>query len=335
MPGMRKQKGAKKPRRVYKRRPKSAPAKAGLNKVEKKQVATIIAKKKELRYCPNWINYDAYDPTQETEFSQPLISGSTVLPNVYQAAFNTVSIVGLQTGHYLNSSSQQLDAALVAAGQPACMNPLGGYGMEAGDTAQNIDGSYAVSQSHKLNLQINALVASGNGGTVNDSVSPLCFRVIHVKCKQDQAGITPAVSGDLLRDMINNNAGMMSFMTQRQVMHDFVPNRDRFHVVNDIKFKLSEPVQPGYAGNSANQALRNLPYPTQKNLTLWLPKTTKKLRFSTQDNGVSNRYEPLNFDFVNYVFILCCREQVTNSEYSSTQKRWVVSTQGQSKYRDV
>lgn len=339
-------KGSNKPKSVPKATPFVAVVKAvgknkkkkpaGLNKNEKKQVKNIIADRKEKKYCPNWINYDYYDPDNYTPNQLPQITGSIVLPNVYNAAFNTISIVGLQTGAYLNSASAQLDAALTAAGQGPCMNALGGYGMEKGDTSTTIDGDYAYFHSGCINLQINSLVASGNAGTVNDAISPLCFRVIHVRAKSDAAGVTPSLTGDLFRDMVNSNAGLMSDMTLSDVMHDFGFNRERFSVENDIRFKLSEPIQPTYNNGNGSTApqVHNLQYPTEKRLKLWLHKPKKKLRFAKVDNGLTNDFEPLNYDFVNYIFILCAREQNTNDSYSSTQKRWTVVTKGQTKYRD-
>lgn len=316
-------------------RPRSAPASRGLNKVEKKQVKEIISRKKEFKYSPKWINYDYYDPTLYTDFQRPITLGQTILPNVYSAGNGTATITGFQVGQYANTASSQLDAALVAAGQPACMNQLGGIGMENGIDQTNIIGDYALLHSSKVNFQINTSPAGGNADNVKDSVSPMIFRVIHVSTKQDQAGITPSLSGDLFRDMTNENQGLMSFMTLKQLMTDFSLNRERFHIHKDFKFKLSEPVEPDYAGTSANQNVLNLPYPTQKNFSLWMPKPKKKLRFSDTDNGLTNAFEWTNADFVSYVFILCCREQNTSGNYSNTAKRWTCSTQGQTKYRDV
>lgn len=312
-----------------------AASKKGLTKVEKKQVKAIIATKKEFKYSPRFINYDFYDPALYDDFQKPYRVGATTLPNVYSATNNTATIVGFQMGEYANTASSQLDAALVAAGQPACMNQLGGIGMENGIDQTNIIGDYALLHSSKVNFQINTIPASGNADNVKDSVSPMIFRIIHVSCKQDQAGITPSLSGDLFRDMTNENRGLMSDMTLNQLMTDYNLNRERFHVHKDFKFKLSEPVEPDYGGNSANQNVLNLPYPTQKNFSLWMPKPKKKLRFSDTDNGLTNAYEWLNADFVSYVFVICCREQQTSGDYSSTLKRWTCTTQGQTKYRDV
>lgn len=307
----------------------------GLNKTEKKQVKSIIEKKKELLYTNYWYNYDNYNPANYTTFQLPPLGAGIILPNVYDPANNTVSMIGLQTGAYLNTASTQLDGALTAAGQGNVMNVLGGYGMPDSTGSSGIVGSYAYFNSGYVTLQINSIVASGNGGTVNDSLSPLCFRVIHVKAKQDAAGITPSLSGDLFRDMTNKNKGFMSDMTLRQLMTDFSINRERFVVCHDKKFKLSEPVQPNYAGASANQPIRNLPHPSQKTIQLWLDKPKKKLRFAADDNGLTNQFEPLNYDFVNYIFVLCCREQTTNGEYSSTLKRWTLTTQGKTTFRDA
>lgn len=310
-------------------------SKKGLTKTEKKQVKAIIAEKKEFKYCPKFINYDNYDPALVDDYQQPITVGQTVLPNVYSAANNTATIVGFQMGQYANTASTQLDAALVSAGTAACMNQLGGVGMENGIDQTNIIGDYALLHSSKVNFQINTSPAGGNADNVQDAVSPMIFRVIHVSCKQDQAGITPSLSSDLFRDMTNENAGLMSFMTLKQLMTDYNLNRERFHVHKDFKFRLSEPTEPDYAGTSANQSQRNISYPTQKNFTLWMPKPKKKLRFADRDNGSTNAYEWLNADFVSYVFIICCREQNTSGQYSSTLKRWTCSTQGQTKYRDV
>lgn len=318
-----------------KNKPRPRSAGKGLNKVEKKQVKDIILRKKEFKYSPKWINYDNYDPALQTDNQQPITVGATVLPNVYSATNNTVTITGFQMGQYANTASTQLDNALVAAGQPACMNQLGGIGMENGDDQTNIIGDYGLLHSCKCNFQINTSPAGGNADNVQDAVSPMIFRVIHVSCKQDSAGVTPSLSGDLFRNMTNENQGLMSFMTLKQLMTDFSLNRERFHVHKDFKFKLSEPTEPDYAGTTANQSQRNIAYPTQKNFTLWMPKPKKKLRFADRDNGLTNAYEWTNADFISYVIILCCREQNTSGNYSSTFKRWTCSTQGMTKYRDV
>jgi len=327
--------GSTSKRKPTTRRPKSAPTTRHLSKTEKKEVKTIIASRKELKYCPDIITYDHYDPADYSTTQLPPILANIALPNVYDAANNVVTIVGLQTGHYLNSVSNQLDSNLTAAGQGPCMYPLGSFGMLRGDTSTTIDGNEVYFNSGKINLQINAVNAEGNGDRVNDAVGPLCFRVLHVKSKKDAAGTAPSVSGDLFRNMVNNNAGFMSDMTQRNLFHDYGINRQRFQVLADKKFKLTQPVQPGYAGTSANQPQRNFPHAAQKNLTLYLDKPKKKLRMNGGDDGVNNYYEPLNYDYIHYVFVLCCREQINSSQFSDTGKCWTLTTQQQVSYREA
>lgn len=337
------------PSQTRKRRPRSsnktrknrkttkAPVKKGLTNTEKAEVKKIIANKKEFRYCDRWINYDYFDPSLYSDYQKPFVPSNTILPNVYSSGNGTASIAGFQMGAYGNAASAQFDAALVSAGQPACMNQLGGIGMtNTGDQTQTkIDGTYALLHSARCSFQVNTIPAGGNADVVKDSVSPMIFRCIHVSAKKDAAGTTPSLSGDLFRNMINENEGLMSFMTLKQLMTDYKINRDRFHVHADFKFKLSEPVEPDYAGNSANQNVLNLPYPTQKNFTLYMPKPKKKLRFADNDNGLTNAFEWTNQDYVSYIFLISCREQNTSGDYSNTAKRWNVTTMGQTKYRDV
>jgi len=310
-----------------------APKKSGLNKVEKKQVKTIIASRKELKYCPNWKNYDHYDPANYSDTQLAPIQPSTILPNVYSVANGVTSIVGFQTGNYLNVVSQQLDTNLVAAGQNPCMYPLGGFGMERGDTSTTIDGNEVYFNAGKLNLQINTVV--NQASSPNPMINPLCYRVIHVKAKKDAAGVTPNVSGQLFRDMTNDNIGFMSDMTQRQLFHDFNFNRQRWTVMADKRFKLSQPLSPSFTAPSVNQPVRNLPHPTQKNLTLYFDKPKKKLRMGEVDNGTSNYFEPTNYDYIHYVFVICCREQVNSADYSQTGKAWTITTQGQTTFREA
>lgn len=322
---------ARKPR--AKKRPRTAPAKMGLNKIEKKQVKGIIAQRKELKYCPAWYNHDHY--AAYSTYNLAPILASTVLPNVFSATNGLVSIIGLQTGEYLNSSSQQFDTNLASSGQPPAMYALGGYSMERGDTSTTIDGNEVYFNSGKLNIQINTVNAMSNAGQVNDAVGPMKFRVIHVKAKKDAAGTTPSISGQLFRDMVNDNAGLMSDMTGRQLFHDYAINRQRWTVVNDKRFTLSQPVQPAYAGTSANQPVRNHSYPSQKNFTLYFDKPKKKLRMSEGDNLINNNREPNNYDFIHSIFVLCMREQINSADFSNTAKCWTLTTQGQTTYREA
>jgi len=301
----------------------------GLNSVEKKQVKNIITARKEPKYCPAWINYDHYDPALYNDFQQAPIQPSTILPNVYNVANGVCSIVGFQTGKYLNSSAAQLDANLVAAGQNPCMYPLGGFSMQRGDSSTQIDGNEVFFNNGKINLQITTVVNVAS--SVDPMVNPLCYRILHVKARKDAAGVTPSISGQLFRDMTNDNAGFMSDMTQRQLFHDYSINRQRFTVLADKRFKLIQNLAPSL-GTNVNQPCPNYPYPSQKNITLYLDKPKKKLRISESDNGQNNSFEPTNYDYVHYVFVMCCREQVNSGSFSQTGKAWTITTQGQSSF---
>ena len=315
------------------RKKTSAPKKKGLTAVEKNQVKSLIASRKEHKYCPNWRRYDYYDPNNYTPNNLPAVLGSVALPNVFFSGINTTTIVGFQTGETLNSASNQLDAALTAAGQGPCMNSLGGFAMTQGDSQTNIDGQYAYFHSGSVTFHINALIASGNVGGIQPTISPLCFRLLHVKARKDPAGTTPSLSGQLFRDYVNGNQGLMSEMTRNDVMYNFSLNRERWQIEHDIKFKLSQPTDPTYNANNPNAGvpMRNLPYPSEKMVKVWLDKPKKKLRF--QDSAP---FEPTNYDYVHYFIILCSRKQIptNNANYPQTGKCWSVSAQGQTKFRD-
>lgn len=321
------------PMRKVTKRPRTAPAKMGLNNLEKKQVKGIIAQRKELKYCERWYNHDHY--AAYTQYDLAPILATTVLPNVNSPSNGIVSIIGLQTGEYLNSSSLQLDANLTSAGQTPCMYNLGGFSMPRGDTSTTIDGNEVYFNSGKVTLQINTVNAEANADQVNDAVGPMDFRVIHVKAKKDAAGTTPSISGQLMRNMVNDNAGLMSDMTQRELFHDFSINRQRWTVVNDKRFTLAQPVQPNYAGTSANQPVRNRSYPSQHRCTLYFDKPKKKLRMSEADNGTNNNQEPNNYDYIHSIFVLCTRQQINSSQFSNTAKCWTLTTKGQTTYREA
>lgn len=322
-------KAKKKTRRI---RIKKVRNPVGLNKVEKKEVKKIISARKEPKYCKSWINYDHYNPSFYDDFKKAPIQPATILPYVYNVANGVTSIVGFQTGFYLNSASKQLDTNLVSAGQLPCMYPLGGYAMRRGDSSTTIDGNEVYFNKGKVTFQITSVVNVSS--SVDPMVNPLCFRVLHVKAKKDAAGVTPSLSGQLFRDMENNNAGLMTDMTQREVFHEFNVNRQRFTVLNDKRFKLIQNLAPSL-GTNVNQPCPNLPYPSQKNITLYLDKPKKKLRISEDDNTTNNSFEPTNYDFVHYIFVMCQREQVNSSSFSQTGKAWTITTKGQTSYIDA
>lgn len=311
-------------------RKKRAVKKRGLNKIEKSQVKKIIANKKEFKFCPSWFNYDDYGAY--AGFIQRRIVGTALAPNIYDVSNAPVTLVGLQTGNYLNTASTAVNT--MAAPYGTAMYPLGGLGMLRGDSNTTIDGDFAYMQSSRVMLEISVDPAEANADIVNDTVTPLEFRLIQVRAKRDQAGVTPSLTNELFVDLTNDKEGLNMAGSVKEIMNDFPVNSARFTKVKDFRFKLTQPVQPGYAGVTNSNSSPLPPYPNRKQLTLWCHKPSKKIRFSKTDDGAFNYYEPVNYDFVEYIIILCSRCTYNDRDMSNTQESWTVAVQGQTKYRD-
>lgn len=316
--------------------------KVGLNKVEKKEVKKIIGARKELKYCPAWFSYDDYAATGG--FIQRRIPSSAVLDGIYDSANNACVCVGLQTGNYLNSASQAINTQY-----PFLMYPMGGFGMERGDTNTTIDGDYAYLNSSMIDIQV-ALSVNENQNSVNPISTPLEFRLIHVKAKKDQAGVTPSPLTELFVDLTNEKEGLDMSGSVNEIMRRFPINSNRFIKVKDFKFKLQNPIKPTTlqtipAGGTSAQlsdstASQPPAHPSTKDIKLWLDKPKKKLRFANTDNGLNNYFEPVNYDFVHYVFLIATRDTYYNSYSGATggasqdASGWTVSATGRTTYRD-
>lgn len=320
--------------------------KTGLNKVEKKQVKKIISSRKESKYCPNWFAYDDY--AQYGNFIQPRIVASSVLTGIYDQNNNACSCVGLQMGNYLNTASSQVNTLF-----PSTMYPLGGLGYERGDSSTTIDGDMAYLQSSQVRVQISALIQEA-GQSQSDNVStPLEFRVLHIKAKRDPAGTTPSLVGQLFLDLTNDAEGLGMSGSVKEIMSDYRPNTLRWKVKKDFKFCLQQPIKPSAqlitAGSNppseiiSSASCAVMPsYPNQKELTFWLDKPKKKIRFARTDNGQNSYYEPLNTDLVETIIIICNRKTFYDSYSSSssissqaTAKCWTISATGCTKVRDA
>lgn len=340
-------KSAKAGKVVLARKPKRAPRRArqSLSKGQTKQVKKIISTRKESKYCPNWYAYDDY--IAYAGYIQPRILASNVLTGIFDNANGACTCVGLQTGKYLNSASQAINAVY-----PGMMLPLGGFGMQRGDDSTSIDGDYAYLQSSHIKLQIACKVEEDGSEATNDVATPLDFRLIQVRVKKDAAGTTPNPLNELFVDLTNVKEGLSMSGSVKEIMRDFPINSNRFTKVKDIRFTLCQPVKPTTQTTiSASSALLSnvscapLPsYPNQKELTLWLNKPKKKLRFATLDDGTTNYFEPLNYDFVDYVFVIASRKTFYNSYMTGTQpgsmpsqntsRCWTIAATGQTKYKD-
>jgi hypothetical protein len=331
---------SKRPKKPVK---KKRAKKTGLNAAEKKQVKKIISNRKEIKYCPVWYAYDDY--AAYANYLQPRIYASSVLPNIFDPNNNALTCVGLQTGEYLNTASNEVNSAI-----PGTMYPLGGFGMARGDNSVTIDGDYAYMQSGCIKLEISAIINELGSQDTDPVSTPLQFRVIQVRAKRDAAGTTPSILNSLLLDLTNSREGLNMKGSTKEIMKDFIVNHNVFSKVKDISFKLTQPVKPSTqigTASSAADLLSNVScaqtpaYPNSKDLTLWLNKPTKKLRFKSTDDGAINAFEPVNHDFVDYVIILCSRNTFYNSYQGiasnpsqSTQKSWTVAVTGQTKFKD-
>lgn len=327
-------------RRIQKAYRKSkARKRAGLNKVEKKQVKKIVASRKESKYCPNWYNYDNFATTGG--FLQATLVSPKVVPAIFDATDRTGSFYMLQTGHYLNAVSTAVNAVI-----PSSTYQLGGFGMERGDSGRELDGDYAYLQSSQISLNICAdTLDSNNGDVYNPISSPLEFRVIQFRAKKDASGTSPNLLKALFNDFSNDRQGLNSVGSVKELMYDWRVNRDQLLVDKEIRFKLNNVIKPSTnVPMSAQSALiatacggagARPSYPNMKQLTLWLEKPKKKLRLNSADDGSVNYFEPLNFDFVTYILILCCRSTEAGGTTDTNSSAWSVRASGMTKYKDM
>ena len=326
---------------ALRRRAKARRAKrAGLNKVEKKQVKTIVASRKESKYCPAWFQYDDFDPASIGNFIQPALTANGTLPGIYNSGNLACSVIGMQMGNYLTSSSVTVNT-LIGAGT---IVPLGGIGMERGDTSTTIDGDYAYMQSSKLQLRITANTLGT--GWEDTQCLPLEFRLIQVRPKANTpSGTTPSLTSSLFVDNTNEPQGLGAAGTVTEIMCNWRLNRNQFDVVKDIKFQLSNVQQPSVSFQdtqfTVSATMPNnggaMPYPNTKDIELWMNNPKKKLRFTPSDTGVSY-FEPTNYQFQEYVIIIAARKYLNQGApvfKPLSSKFWQVRVNGMTKYRDA
>jgi hypothetical protein len=235
--------------------------------------------------------------------------------------------------------------------------PLGGYGMTQGTDSVNIIGDYAYLQSSKVDLQITAAPWNTNQGDIYSAgMSGLQFRVIHVSAKPIQTGVSPSYVKSLFWDRVHNKVGLDMTGTVKEIMEDFHLNTEQFTIHKDIKFRLTQPQHPAgldtqiiqqndqptatyqvFSNQGFQGAATNPTYPCAKNITLWMPKTKKKVRFAEDDNLTTNAYEPSNFNFVSLILILCARtcQQQTIPANNSVSRAWTCKAAGETRYRDA
>lgn len=329
------------PESIKERRRKAAAKrklKAGLNKVEKKQVKKLVSSRKESKYCPAWFQYDDFAATGG--FVQPFISATGTLPGIYNAGNQSCSVVGLQMGNYLTAASNDVNTLLGAG----TIYPVGGIGMQRGDTATTIDGDYAFMQSSKLQLRITAKTLGT--GWADTQCLPLEFRLIQVRPKANTpSGTTPSLVSSLFVDNTNDAEGLGASGSVTEIMQNWRLNRNQFDVVKDMRFQLSNVQQPNVPTGTVNTISQTMPgiggaapFPNTKDIELWMNRPKKKLRFAPSDNGSTTYYEPTNYQFQEYVIILAARKYLNNTApvfVPASTKFWEVRVNGMTKYKDA
>lgn len=317
----------RKPRKAG--RTKTTKKKTGLNNLEKRQVKDIIANRKEFSYSPGWFNYGNFAAVGG--YIQSTITPNSYLPNIYDAnSDQAVTFLGFQTGEYLNTSSQAVNASLAGT----AMYPLGGYSLLQGSGATEVAGRYMYMQSAFASIQITALPASGNVSGVQDTAYPLEFRILVVRAKRVATGSTPSLNSALFLDYTNDKDGLTMSGSTKEAMWDYRLNYNQFQKIKEIRFELTQPVQPNYGGTVVNQPTLQTPRPSQKNLKIWLPNPKKRIRFSDTAATGLNNHEPLNMDYQNYILIMCSRKSGGAFTYSDTSRAWNCQATGMSKWRD-
>lgn len=322
-----------------------------LSKQERKEVKEIIAVKKEVRYCNKWYFYDDYAGASGN--LQLTRTNPVTLPGINPFGSNACNMLGFQTGEYLNPESSSINTQ-VGAGT---MVPLGGYGMQQGTDSTDIIADYAYLQSAKVDLQITALPWNTNQSDLYSAgMSGIQFRVIHAQAKQIQTGVSPSYAEAFFWDRTHDKVGLTMVGTCKEIMNDFHFNTDQFVIHHDVKFRLTQPQNPGgldtqliqsntsatatkevYTNQGFQGQATNPTYPCSKNVSFWMPKIKKKIRFSEGDDTTTNAFEPTNVNFVNMIFIIACRvnQQQLLPDNNSVRGAWSVKASGETRYRDA
>lgn len=331
-------------------RPKSAPSKTrgGLNKTEKKETKEIAKKAvnagKESIYCKWWFDYDTHSVITPT--AQPLVSATAILPNIVDPAQGAATCVVFQTGQYKTKNSDTLNTNM--GGQ--CAFPIGGmkYQPTFLDSEHGIQGDYAHFQSGQISLAVYAdLVNSSSSDIYNSTFLPLDFRVIHFKIKGKYLQDTGTIYNHLFRDSTNDDVGLSMVGSVKTLKQDVRINSEAVKVLNDISFKLQQPCRPNlsdggqeWVATATGGPASRPAYPSSKFLKLWTENPKKKIRFSDSNDGVTNDYEPLNWNFNEYVLIMCVRDQTFvgssgSGNASDTYRMWRAGCSGMTKIRDM
>lgn len=283
---------------------------SGLNKVEKKEVKTMLQKKKEVYYIPAF-SY-AFGRTVATGFKQ---AQQTNYPAFGHTTSGSVSMCGLVVGNYLGGI-----ATTVNTSYPYLI-PTGGIKLD-GDASNPVPilGDKAYQKSMKLNMRITAL--KNEAPSQDDkTVRPLKFRVLAFKIKGNRpANISPnlrtgsTTNPSLFLDNINNDVGIDDTVVPYEIDNLRV-NTQNIEVVRDINFELEQPVAFHYAGDGFIYETGQS-RPTVKDLSIWLPCPKTPVKYDVAKT-------PTNWDYRTYVMVICHRSGGT---YTKTDAYWAMES---------
>lgn len=322
--------------------------KGGLNKTEKKQTKAIAKRAvnagKESVYCAGWYNYE--NAPAYGGFSQPQLQAQAILPNIMDPLSGACTALVLQTGSALTANSVTLNTNM--GGQ--CAYVMGGfrYPPISLNAEHGLKGDYAHFQSGQMSLGIYAQEIN-NANQLDDCWAPLNFRLLHVKIKGKYLQDAGVLYNKMFLDTENTQMGLSVPSSVKGFTQDLRINTEAVKVLKDIRFKLNQCMRPSviagniagsiaYAASSGGSASRPT-YPSAKFIKLWLENPKKKIRFADATSA-TNDYEPLNYNFNEYVIILCNRDQTFYNNGSGnagqdTSRYWSVSATGMTKLKDM
>ena len=316
-------------KRVYRRR---APAKrkwkskAGLNKVEKKQVTKMIKGRRETYYLKTiqYVLGQAVSSTYEQHHLSP--------HSVFQSG-NRITMVGLLSADTFSSIGNDVNSnATHTTGQRLFLTG-GCRARDLGDIAgANLDGDMGYMKSHLQKLKIHAKglcsLPSGNVGC--DKLNPLNFRVLVVQVNGTKpAGDVPTFtnvgstgSPSLFRDRLDFKVGIDDVIQPYEFTNNLRVDTQAFKVIRDIKFKLSNPLAFRSDGTDNHYTSTNAyQYPATKELDIWLPQPKKPVKF---DEGTQL---PTNYDYRYYTFVFCTNDSTYNAQaLGTTEDRWCLES---------
>ena len=311
----------------YKRVPKKR-AKQGLNKVEKKQISSMIKGKRETFFLET-VQYMIGQGVAGTYRKAQIAPQSC-----FQSA-NRITMTGLLSadtftaiGNDVNSNAVHTSGTRLYLTHGCRVRDLNGVA----DEALQGDQGYMKSHLQKIKIHAKALVKN-NESTITDYQIPLNFRVLVVQVNgKKPAGSVPSFtnvgstgSPSLFRNHLNEKKGIDDqITTPYEFQQGLRVDTEAFKVIRDIKFKLSNPLMLKTTDLTTNlyENANFMQYPATKELDIWLPQPKKPVKF---DAGTQL---PTNYDYRYYTFVFCTADSTYGSSNNvpTTEDRWCLES---------